>query len=137
MNVRKGKVWFMITDFGYAISITQHFCHGNSCMTDSKSIAIGNLHQIFYLFIWGPDKHSKTFCIIFLRSFHVVAARDPDNLGDFFCRLCIGVADSTLGRSNPKKKLKSPWRFPELTLLKCSRFAAERQDLKVYIYVLC
>lgn len=53
-----------------------------------------------------------------LRGFHDVAARDPDNLGNFFNAAVVSAAESALGRSNPKTIIRTPWWSSELTLLK-------------------
>lgn len=53
-----------------------------------------------------------------LRGFHDVAAREPDNLGNFFNAAVVSAAETSLGRSNPKKIIRTPWWTQELTLLK-------------------
>lgn len=55
-----------------------------------------------------------------IRDFYAVAATEPENLGNFFNAAVVNAANTSLGRSNPKTKLKTPWWSSELTSLKSS-----------------
>lgn len=53
-----------------------------------------------------------------LRGFYNVAANDPDNLGNYFNTAVVSAAEWSLGRTNPKTVIRTPWWSNVLTLLK-------------------